>query len=438
MGLYQQTFYSEELSTILSEERFIELMLRVEAGLARAQAAAGTIPVSSAEVIEKCAQLKYIDIDRLKNDIALGGNAAIPLVKQLTTLVKSTDFEASKYVHLGATSQDIIDTATVLQIGETAGWIKNKISLLAARLKHLAQTHRNSLMMGRTLMQQAKPITFGLKAALWYKSVQESDIRIHQAAEKAGQIQMAGAVGTGNKTLNERVVNELAESLSLLNNGSWQSSRGNLLEFTSSLAILCGDLGKIARDISLLMQTEIGEAYEGAAEGKGGSSTMPHKRNPVNCALIISNATRTPGLLSTLFSSMMQENERSAGLWHAEWETLESLMALTGGALEKCIDLIDHLEVDNDRMLQNMEITQGLIYAENVMLALAPELGKLQAHETVEKACKKAIKTGTHLKSIIEELSQKPANLDELFSPAHALENSHKMMDLILAKAHES
>lgn len=421
MSLYSHTFYSESLNRLLSAENFITYMLLVESELAASQAEAGLIPAHAAMIIKTCADIKYMDVTRLKQDIVLGGNAAIPMVKQLTILVKSTDFEASKHVHLGATSQDIIDTATVLLLKDVWVWIAEKLAALSTAVRDLSIKHQGTLMIGRTLMQHAKPITFGLKTALWYKSLQEDMSRLSTISDQVSNLQMAGAVGAGNNKLTEGVVADLSERLGLRWTPSWQSSRGQLCAFASALGILAGNMGKIARDVSLLMQTEIAEVHEGAAEGKGGSSTMPHKRNPVNSALILANATRVPALVSTMLTAMTQEHERSAGLWHAEWETLIELIALTGGMIEKSIDLMKHLEVDEKRMMANLEITRGLIYAENVMLALAPEYGKLQAMDLIEKACKTAIKQNRHLKEVLVEAIGESESLEGLFDPHQTL-----------------
>lgn len=434
MGLYQHTFYSEELGQIMAEEAFIDQMLQVEASLAKAQAFAGIIPESSAETIQKCAKTTFIDLDRLKKEVILGGNAAIPLVKQLTTLVKTRDFEASKHVHFGATSQDIIDTATVLQFSQAVRWMSQQLEHLESVLKKLAEKHRETLMIGRTLLQQAKPITFGFKVALWLKSIRQDHSRLQRAIENCRVLQMYGAVGAGHSRMNAEVLQNLSAQLSLKADGSWQSSRGNFCELASALGILSGNLGKIAKDISLLMQTEIAEVFEGAAEGKGGSSTMPHKRNPVNCALILANATRTPALVSTMLSAMVQEHERSAGLWHAEWETLHELIMLTGGSLEKSVDLLSHLEVNPDKMIENLEATKGLIFAEGVSLALAPEMGKLKAHEFVQKACKTALEDQKHLQEVLLEQGVTLPNLADLFKAENALGLAENMMDEILKK----
>ncbi|PKA96733.1 3-carboxy-cis,cis-muconate cycloisomerase [Flavobacteriaceae bacterium MAR_2009_75] len=432
MSLYSETFYTGELTALFSDRNAVSKLLRVEAALAAAQAKLGIIPEKAATVIADCCMVDAIDINALKADVSLGGNTAIPLVKQLTKAIKNRDFEASKYVHLGATSQDIIDTATVLTIKEYLGWSENKLNRLQQSLVQLTQEHKNTIMIGRTLLQQAKPISFGLKTAAWLESITRSLNRLQQLKERLLCIQLGGAVGSGNEYITRQVQIEFAKILGLSPSFPWQSERDTFNEFASFLGVLSGSLGKIAKDISLLMQTEIAEVFEGASEGKGGSSTMPHKRNPVSSALILSNSLRTPGLVSTLLSSMVQEHERSAGSWHAEWETLTQLMELTAGSLDKTVDLIQNLEVDKERMLLNIEVTNGLIYAEKVALQLSKTMGKMQAHEAVQKACKITNSTEKHLKEVITELYPEIDNLDKLFRPENAIGHSVEWVEAIL------
>jgi 3-carboxy-cis,cis-muconate cycloisomerase len=432
MSLYSQYFYSDEVNELLSDTQSIAQMLRVEGVLAMAQAEHGIIPIDLSETIVSCCRTDFIDIDKLKTDLISGGNAAIPLVKQLTRIVKNTNAEASKYVHLGATSQDIVDTATVLQIQEYIIWLDEKLDILSQLLINLTKKHRQTLMVGRTLLQQARPITFGLKTANWLQSTERAKARIKSVEERVLVIQLNGAVGSGNAFLSKEIQQSVAEILELNLSFSWQSTRDNIAEWASVLGILAGSLGKIARDIALLMQTEIAEVLEGAGEGKGSSSTMPHKRNPVLCAAIIANANRLPHLVASILSAMPQEYERSAGLWHSEWEVISEIMMLTGGSVERAIELIGGLEVNDKRMLANLELTKGLIYAENVSLALAPKMGKTQAHELIEKACKQAITQQKHLKEILSEMSLDLPNLDELFMPAHSIGNSLDIIDEIL------
>ncbi|MCP9770527.1 3-carboxy-cis,cis-muconate cycloisomerase [Lacihabitans sp. LS3-19] len=432
MSLYSGLFYSNEVNELFSDKNTVGYMLKVEAALAQSQAKHGVISQEAAQVIVGCCNPEMIDIEKLKNEIKLGGNAAIPLVKALTKVVKNNSFEASKFVHLGATSQDIVDTATVLQIRDFVDWLDKKLEIFITELVRISEKYKNTVMVGRTLLQQARPITFGLKTALWLEGIERSFARIREMKERLFVIQLSGAVGSQNANITDEICLTFSSILKLKKANSWQSERDNFNELASKLGILVGTLGKIAKDVSLLMQTEVGEVFESAGEGKGGSSTMPHKRNPVTCAAILANATRTPHLVGSMLLSMGQEHERSAGLWHAEWEVLSEIMLLTGGSVEKSIDLISGLEVDEKRMLHNIEITKGLIFAENVSLALATKMGKIQAHEIVEKACKTAISKKKHLKEVLLENNIELENLDELFMPENSIGNSIEIVDAIL------
>ncbi|MCP9755447.1 3-carboxy-cis,cis-muconate cycloisomerase [Lacihabitans sp. CCS-44] len=434
MSLYSQLFYSSEVNELFSDENTIAAMLVAESSLAQAQAEIGIISKESANVISNCCSIDFVDIDKLKKEVKLGGNAAIPLVQQLTKVVKNQDFEASKYVHFGATSQDIVDTGSILQIAQYLNWLENKLTVLKIELMKITEKYKRTVMVGRTLLQQARPITFGLKTSAWLEGLCRSIERIDEMKKRLLVVQLSGAVGSQNKNISNEVVNLFAQILGLNPSFSWQSQRDNINELAGKLGILTGSLGKIAKDVSLLMQTELGEVFEGAAEGKGGSSTMPHKRNPVTCAAILANATRVPHLVGSMLSSMLQEQERSAGNWHAEWEVLTEIMLLTAGSLEKTTELIGGLEVDEKRMLANIEITQGLIFAENVSLALASKIGKIQAHELVEKACKAAVSKNRHLKEILIENSTEIESLDELFNPENSIGNSVEIVDAILKK----
>lgn len=432
MSLYSRTFYADELSELFSDQENVANLLRVEAALAMSQARVGLVPDSAARIIAECCRLEAIDLHSLKTDVVLGGNVAIPLVKQLTKVIKNRDFEASKYLHLGATSQDIIDTATVLMIKAYVEWLEAKLLRLEQLLLALTKDHLHTLMIGRTLLQQAKPMTFGVKTAGWLLACSRNLLRLRQMKSHLFYIQLGGAVGSGNSDITWEVQEVMADLLGLSPSFPWQSQRDTFAEFASFLGILSGSLGKIAKDVSLLMQTEVAEVFEGAGEGKGGSSTLPHKRNPVGCALILSNATRTPGLVATMLTAMPQDQERSAGMWHAEWETLADLMRLAGGSVEKSLDLIANLEVDKVRMLQNIELTNGLIYAEKISLHLSKSLGKMQAHESVKKACSLAILQQKHLKQVIAELHPQLENLDDLFQPQQAIGQSIVWVENVL------
>jgi 3-carboxy-cis,cis-muconate cycloisomerase len=308
-------------------------------------------------------------------------------------------------------------------------------------LARLARVHRDTPMVGRTWLQHALPITLGLKAAGWLDVVRRHEARLRQLRPQLLVLQFGGAVGT-LAALGERgpaVAEALARELDLgLPDLPWHGARDRLVELGTVLALLTGTLGKIARDLSLLMQTDVGEAFEPAGEGRGGSSTMPHKRNPVACAAILSAATRVPPLAATLLAAMPQEHERGLGGWHAEWEALPELCLLAAGALRQTLETIEGLEVDAVRMRANLDTTRGLIMAEAVMMALAPRLGRLVAHERVEHASKIAAAQGRHLREVLAEDLEITAELDgtaldRLFDPLSYVGQAQSFVDRVLA-----
>ena len=406
-------------------------MLQFEIALAKAQAQHKIIPSNAAEIIEKVATSFPIDLEKLKKEIPMGGNAAIPLIKQLTQAVRNEDEEAAKYVHFGATSQDVVDTALVLQMKAFISWLNEQLQVLKNHLIQLTSKYRTTFMMGRTLMQQAKPITFGLKTALWLQSIQRSEKRLLAVGNRLLVVQLAGAAGSGNAQLTFEVKKSLANILGLNDAHSWHTGRDNLAAFAAVLGILSGSLGKIAQDIVLMSQTEVGELAEPSAKGRGASSTMPHKRNPILSTTILANTHRIPFLVATILAAIPQEHERAAGRWHAEWETLADIMKLTSGSVEKGLELVSGLEVNEMRMLQNIELTNGLIFAEKVSLALAKQMGKSQAHTLVEKACQMALSQQKVLRQVLEEMNVQlsQAELDECFSLENAIGNSLEIID---------
>lgn len=439
-SLFESLFYKAEVNALFSTEAYLSSMLRFEAALAQAQAEKGMIPQAAADTITRCCTLDHIDIPSLIPAIGLAGNPNIPLVKQLTAAVKKIDPESAKYVHLGATSQDVIDTAFMLQVRAALVLIQKDLEQLLNQLSQLAETHRHSIMAGRSFLQHARPITFGYKVATWIDGLIRSAQRIEQVLQHNSVLQFGGAVGTlagfGDKAL--PVASSLAQKLGLvLPPISWHTQRDRLLEVASTLGILTGNLGKMAKDISLLMQTEVAEVFEPSGAGKGGSSTMPHKRNPVGCVAILAAAQRSPGLLSTLFQSLPQDHERATGLWHAEWLPLIGLCKITAGALQQALHMTNGLEVDTQRMLQNLELTNGLIYAENLSLALADKMGKAAAHEHVEGLCKQVASTQTHLKILatadpIVSKYLNSSDIDQLFDPANSLGDCDRLIDAVL------
>ncbi|WP_213303111.1 3-carboxy-cis,cis-muconate cycloisomerase [Paraburkholderia sacchari] len=432
---------TEPMNAVWSPAATLQRMLDVEAALARASAAHGVIPRTAIAAIVAACEASQLDADALARDAALGGNLAIPLVKQLTARVKAADPEAAKYVHWGATSQDIIDTATVLQLRDALALIETGIDATCAKLADLARVHRATPAVGRTWLQQALPITLGLKFAQWLDAMLRHRERLAALRERALVLQFGGAAGTlaSLRKAAPQVSAELAKELGLAAPAlPWHTQRDRIAEAASFFGMLIGTLGKIARDISLQMQTEVGELGEPAAAGKGGSSTMPHKRNPVGCAAVLTAAARAPGLVATVFSGMVQEHERALGGWQAEWDALPDLARLAGGALAQIEQIAGGLEVRPERLAANLSVTHGLILGEAVMLALGDHIGRLDAHHLVELASKTAVQTGRTLYDVLAADPAVTQHLDEarlraLLDPANYVGQAHAFVDAVLA-----
>jgi 3-carboxy-cis,cis-muconate cycloisomerase len=392
--LFQTLFYDNRISELYTSEKSIQYLLDFEAHLAKAQAECQFIPSQFSEIIAHCCKVEKIDISQIAIQVGLGGNIAIPLVKQLTAVVKAENADASKFVHFGATSQDVIDTAMMLQSKEAIHLMLPLLTQSIEQLKVLALAHQDTFLIGRSFMQQARPISFDYKVAIWIDSLQRAKQRLESLKY---YLQLGGAVGTLASMPQKgiAIAQRMAANMGLEYHPiSWHTQRDFVIEIASALGILSGSLGKIAKDVSLLMQTEIAEVFEPAGKGKGGSSTMPHKRNPVSSIAILANAQRVPNLIATLLSAQIQDHERATGTWHAEWETLAQVVQLTAGSVRQMSILTNGLEVNPDKMLANLEITQGLIYAENLSFALAETLGKSEAHEMVEELCQEATAKG--------------------------------------------
>ena len=413
------------MRAIVADRSRLQAMLDFEAALARAQARTGIIPQSAVAAIEEQCRINLFDLPTLTLATADAGNPAIPLVRALTTLVAVQDPEAARFVHWGATSQDAMDTGLVLQLRAALDLVAAELTTLADALARLARTHAHTLLAGRTWLQQATPVTLGLKAAAALSAIERHRARIDDLRPRIAVLQFGGASGTlaslGDQGL--AVATALAEDLALTcPDVPWHTQRDRLAEVATTLGLLTGTLGKIARDVSLLMQTEVGEVFEPAAPGRGGSSTMPHKRNPVGCAVVLAAAQRVPALVSVMLGAMVQEHERGLGGWHAEWETLPEICLLAAGALAQTITIIDGLEVDADRMASNLQLSGGLNLAEAVSMALANHVGKEAAHQHVERACRTSITERRRLLDVLAadsavnaHLSQ--TDLERLFDP---------------------
>lgn len=427
--LFDAYFTAPAMRAVFSDRGRVQGMLDFEAALARAEAAVGLIPQVAVAPIEAACQAERYDFAALAEAIAVAGNSAIPLVKALGKVIASGVPEAERFVHLGATSQDAMDTGLVLQLRDALGLIEADLARLADSLAQQALQHADTPLAGRTWLQHATPVTLGMKIGGWLGALTRHRQRLQELKPRLLSLQFGGASGTlaalGNKAL--PVAEALAGQLRLsLPEQPWHTQRDRLVEFASVLGMIAGSLGKLGRDVSLLMQTEAAEVFEPAAPGKGGSSTMPHKRNPVGAAVLIGAATRVPGLVSTLFAAMPQEHERSLGLWHAEWETLPEICCLVSGALRQAQVIAEGLEVDAARMRRNLDLTQGLVLAEAVSIVLAQRLGRDTAHHLLETCCKRAVAEQRQLRDVLGDNPQVTAELsadelDRLLDPAHYL-----------------
>lgn len=440
-GLLGPLFHGTAIGAVFTDRAHLQGMLDFEAALARAEAKIGVIPAAAAAPIAAACKAADYDIAALAQAAAQAGNTAIPLVRALTAKVAAKDKDASGYVHWGATSQDALDTGLVLQLRAAVERIEADLSRLSAALAGLAKTHRATPMVGRTWLQHALPITFGLKAAGWLDAVERHRDRLADLKPRLLVLQFGGAAGTlaalGDKGL--LVAEALAADLKLsLPATPWHGARDRVVELATTLGLLTGTLGKMARDIALLMQTDVGEAFEPAGEGRGGSSTMPHKRNPVAAASVLATATRVPHLVGSLLSGMVQEHERGLGGWHAEWTALPELVQLSAGALQQMADTMAGLEVQPDRMRANLDITDGLIMAEAVTMALGAKIGRGTAHKLVEAASRRAVAEKRHLQDVLADdrdvMAQiERGDLDRLFDPLGYSGAAVALVDRVLA-----
>jgi 3-carboxy-cis,cis-muconate cycloisomerase len=427
--LFDTYFTQPAMRAIFSDHGRLQGMLDFEAALARAQAATGLIPAEVVAPIQGACQAELFDVDSLAVAIASAGNSAIPLVKALGKQIAGVSQEAERYVHLGATSQDVMDSGLVLQLRSAIDLFEQDLTRLANALASQASLHCATPMAGRTWLQHATPVTLGMKIASSLGAITRHRQRLAELKPRLLVLQFGGASGSlaalGDNAM--PVAEALANELNLqLPEQPWHTQRDRLVEFASWLGLVAGTLGKLGRDLSLLMQTEAGEVFEPSAPGKGGSSTMPHKRNPVSCAVLIGAATRAPGLVATMFSAMPQEHERSLGLWHAEWETLPELCCLLSGALQQALVVVPGLEVNAERMRHNLDLTQGLVLAEAVSITLAQRIGRDAAHHLLEQCCRLAVEQGVHLRQVLGENTEVTAQLssdelDQLLDPAHYL-----------------
>ena len=406
---------TEPLAEIFSDQSVLQAMLDFEAALARAEARVGVIPESAARIIRKAAQTDEFDTTTLAAETLRAGTPGIPIVKGLTDRVRARNANAARYVHWGATSQDVADTALLLLLKKAQPILNSDLSRLERALKKLSQEHKSTIMLGRTLMQPAPPVTLGLKAAAWFASVKRSRRHLDDAFAGALVVQFGGASGTlaslGKQGV--EVTRNLANELKLgVPDAPWHTQRDRLATLLCSCGVLTGALGKMARDISLMMQSEVAEVAEPGGQGRGGSSTMPHKQNPIGCSVILAAAQRVPGLVASFLSSMVQEHERGVGGWQAEWPTVAPIIQATGLALASAAEMAEGLSVHKTKMRANLDASEGLVFAERATMLLGAELGRDVAHKIIEGAIRKNKKQKRNLAEVLSEIPEVTQHLD--------------------------
>jgi 3-carboxy-cis,cis-muconate cycloisomerase len=416
---------SAAMRAVLDDGARLQRMLDVIVALARAEAAIGLVPALASDQIANAAKAERYDVKALGEEAVAAGNIAIPLINALTAEVAKADAAAAGWIHWGATSQDIIDTALVLELRAAIDVLIADLNRAIEGFTTLAGRHRRTPIVGRTWLQHALPMPLGLKLAGYAAALGRARERLRRLRREGLMLQFGGAVGT-LAALNDKgldVAERLAALLDLpLPEAPWHSHHDRLAEVASALAILTGTCGKIARDVSLMMQTDVAEAFEPAAPGRGGSSTLPHKRNPTAAAAALAAATIAPNLTATILAALVQEHERALGGWQAEWQAFPALALVTSGALFAIVDIAQGLEIDSERMRVNLDETRGLIMAEAVAFALGTKLGKQEADKIVAEASRKALAAKRNLQDVLAEnnqvtLSLSVGELAKLFEP---------------------
>ena len=430
-ALFAPIFAPAPLRDAVSDSAWLQAMLDAEAALARAEARAGVIPADASEVITACCEARRFDVAALAEGARRLGAPVEPLVRALAEAAG----DAGRYVHWGATSQDILDTAAMLVARDALDLILFEFDALAAACAGLAQAHRSTPIAGRTLLQQALPTTFGLKAAGWLVGVLEARARLAAVHAERLAVQLGGGAGTlaalGAEGL--AVLALFAEELGLAEPAlPWHANRTRVAELAAALDLAAGAVSKVALDVVLLAQTEVGEVAE---SGAGGSSAMPHKRNPTGSVLAIASARRVHAQAALLCGGLAQEHERAAGGWHAEWQPLSDALALTGGAAAAVREVLEGLEVRPERMRANLDATDGLIMAERITFLLAERIGRPRANELVSAACARAVAADHPLRAELEsdpQLELSAEELDAAFDPTGYLGSAEAFVERAL------
>ncbi len=426
-------FATAEMRAVFSDRARIGAMLRVEAALARAEARFDLAPEGLPAAVEAI-DPGSLDLEKLGAETALAGVPVIPFVKAVQARLPK-DLEPA--FHKGATTQDVLDTALVLQMREALALIASDLRAAISALAALAREHRATPCVGRTYGQHAAPITFGFKAAVWLTGLADAAEELPRLRSRVLVASLGGPVGTlaGLGEKGPAVARAFAEDLGLSAAPmSWHALRARMAEAGAWLAILIGALAKIATDVAHLASTEVGEAAEPHMPGRGGSSAMPHKRNPVSSTIILAAHAAAKGHVVTLLDAMAAADERSAGLWHAEWHALPQLFGLASGALREGRRLAEGLEIDAARMRANLDATKGLLFADSAASALAGAIGRGEAHKLVEEAAEVVRRTGRDLRSVLSELAgEHAAALDKAFDLAPAVAAASRWVEPAVA-----
>jgi 3-carboxy-cis,cis-muconate cycloisomerase len=436
--IFGTLYGSDRMREIFDDRTLLKRMLDTEAALARVQARLGIIPRDAAEAITKAATLDAIDIRELADSVR---NAGTPVVGVTRALSKAAG-EAGRWVHWGATTQDIVDTAVVLQIRSGLDLLHGDLLATIQALAAQADRHRHTVMAGRTFLQHALPITFGLKCAGWLQPLVTDIERIDQLRPRIERVQFGGAVGTLASLGNDgvAVMVALAAELGLAAPAApWHAARDGMAETASFLGILCGTLAKIGTDIGLLAQTDVGEVQEPHEEGRGGSSTLPHKRNPIAAVYLLGACRAVHALVPVLMTAMATDHERGTGPWQSESLALLQCFVLTHGALLHARTIAEGMVVNAERMRANLEQTQGLIMTEAVSMALAPALGRGEAHRVVKHASDLALAKHIHLSEALQKEDAVTSRMDhaaiaKLTDPATYLGSTEAFIDRVLAQ----
>ena len=430
-GLFAPIFVPAPLRAAVSDGAWLQAMLDAEAALARAEARAGVIPAEATEAIAACCDADRFDIPALGEAARRLGAPVEPLVRALAEAAG----DAGRYAHWGATSQDILDTAAMLVARDALELILAELDAVTAACAALAEAYRSTPIAGRTVMQQALPTTFGLEAAGWLVGVLEARSRLVAVRDERLAVQLGGGAGTlaalGEQGL--AVPALFAEELGLAEPAlPWHTNRVRVAELGGALDLVAGALSKVALDIVLLSQTEVGEVAE---SGAGGSSTMPQKRNPTGSVIAIACARRVHAQAGLLTGGLAQEHQRAAGGWQAEWQPLSDALALTGGAAAAVREALEGLEISSERMRANLDATDGLIMAERITFLLAGRIGRIQARELVTEACARAVSAGRSLRAELESdprIELTPEELDAAFDPTGYLGSAEAFVERAL------